>query len=272
MLKFSANLSMLFTERPLIERFAAAQAAGFSAVEIQFPYELDISRLRTLLQENSLELVLINAGAGDLMSGGDGLACVPGRQAAFREAVATALEYAVALNIPVINVLAGRQTAGLSRESCMTVLMENLEHAVTVFNAAGVTTVIEAINNVDMPRFLVHSLHDMQLICDQLAGVRMQFDCYHMSRAGEDLPDALRNNLARLGHIQFADHPGRHEPGSGHIEYERIFSFLETSAYAGWCGAEYRPSTSTENSLAWLHRWQEPAHKLLRRQQAANED
>ncbi|MDI1302479.1 MAG: TIM barrel protein [bacterium] len=262
MLKFSANLSMLFTDRPLMERFAAAHAAGFSAVEIQFPYELDIPRLEKQLQDNALELVLINAGAGDLMSGGDGLACVPGKEAEFRAAVTTALEYAVPLNIPAINILSGRQPAGTSRESCMAVLLENLHYATAACKAAGVKTLVEAINIFDMPRFLVHSLHDLNFLCDQVNGVQMQFDCYHVSRMGEDVLMALRNHLAQTGHIQFADNPGRHEPGSGHIEYEQIFSFLQTSAYAGWCGAEYRPATSTENSLAWLRSWQEPAHKL----------
>lgn len=257
MLKFSANLSMLFTERPLPERFAAAHVAGFSAVEIQFPYELEISRLHTLLQENSLELVLINAGAGDLMQGGDGLACVPGKEAEFRAAVASALEYAVALDIPAINILSGRQPAGARRESCMAVLLENLHYATTACKAAGVKTLVEAINVVDMPRFLVHSLHDLHFLCDQVDGVQMQFDCYHVSRMGEDVLMALHNHLAQTGHIQFADSPGRHEPGSGDIEFGKVFSFLQTSAYAGWCGAEYRPSTNTENTLAWLKQWQD---------------
>lgn len=256
MLKFSANLSMLFTERPLQERFAAARAAGFSAVEIQFPYELEISRLQTLLSDNALELVLINVPAGDLMDGGDGLACVAGHEADFRAAVTQAAEYAQALKVPAINILSGRRPSGHSENSCINVLLENLEYATDTFTDIDVKTVVEAINVFDMPRFLVHSLQDMHFLCDKIDGVHMQFDCYHMSRMGENVLKTLRSNLPLIGHIQFADNPGRHEPGSGSIEYERIFSLLRDSEYSGWCGAEYRPSKTTENTLGWLKKWQ----------------
>lgn len=256
MLKFSANLSMLFTELPLTERFAAAHKAGFTAVEIQFPYELSITTLETLLKENSLALTLINVPAGDLMQGGDGLSCVPGQQKNFRAAVAQALEYASALNVPMINILSGRQPAGVAKAECMNTLVENLEFAVSAFKTAGIKTVIEAINIFDMPRFFVHSLHDMHFLCDSISGLKMQFDCYHMSRMGENILPSLRDNLALIGHIQFADNPGRHEPGTGNIEYDRIFSLLRDSPYAGHCGAEYRPSKPTENTLTWLQKWQ----------------
>ncbi len=257
MLNFSANLSLLFTERPLAERFAAARAAGFRAVEIQFPYELSVPQLKALLTGNDLRLVLINVPAGDLMEGGDGLACVPGREKAFREAVALALEYATALEVPTVNVLAGRQAAGVSEEDCYSTLQGNLHHAVTAFRKAGIRVVTEAINIFDMPRFLVHSLADMQQLCEQVPGLGMQFDCYHMARMGEDVATALTSNLPLIGHVQFADAPGRHEPGSGSLDFLKIFSGLEASSYNGWCGAEYRPSQRTESTLAWLARWQQ---------------
>lgn len=255
MLRFSANLSLLFTERPLADRFAAARAAGFDAVEIQFPYELDIATLRRLLDENGLRLVLINVPAGDLMAGGDGLACVPGREADFREAVAQAAAYAGALGVPTVNVLAGRRPAAHSVEACEAVLERNLAHAVAAFRALDVATVLEAINVFDMPRFLIHSLEDMQRFCRRVPRLRMQFDCYHMSRMGEDVADALRDNLPLVGHIQFADNPGRHEPGTGRIDYRAVFSLIRDADYAGWCGAEYRPSRTTEETLAWWQRW-----------------
>lgn len=254
MLKFSANLSLLFTERPLAERFAAARAAGFSAVEIQFPYELAIAELQELLAENSLQLVLINVPAGDLMQGGDGLACVPDRVGIFREAVAQAVEYADALAVPNVNVLAGRQPAGLSRDECLATLAGNLEHAVAALAKVKTGTVLEAINVFDMPRFLIHSVSDMQRLCDEIDGLKMQFDCYHMSRMGEDVLSELRQNLPLTGHVQFADNPGRHEPGTGRIDYKPVFSLLAASGYAGWCGAEYRPSRQTEDTLGWLPR------------------
>ncbi|MDQ8038068.1 MAG: TIM barrel protein [Pedobacter sp.] len=252
MLKFSANLSLLFTEMPLPERFAAARAAGFSAVEIQFPYELEIPVLKSLLQENALELVLINVPAGDLMLGGDGLACVPGMEKEFKAAALKAGEYAEALDVPRINVLAGRQPHGISRDECMATLLDNLDHASHHFRKAGIGTVAEAINIFDMPHFLIHSLAHMQHLCEHNSHLKMQFDCYHLSRMGEDIMEALRNNLPLIGHIQFADNPGRHEPGTGHIDYAPVFSLLRESDYAGWTGAEYRPSGKTEDSLAWL--------------------
>src|SRR6218665_1601845 len=252
MLRVSANLSLLFTERPLPERFAAARAAGFSAVEIQFPYELEIPALKTLLQENELELVLINVPAGDLMLGGNGLACVPGMQAEFKDAVLRTGEYAEALGVPTVNILAGRQPHGVSREDCMATLLENLDHASHHFHRAGIATVIEAINIFDMPHFLIHSVAHLQHLCAYDSRLKMQFDCYHMSRMGEDILGALRSNLPLIGHIQFADNPGRHEPGTGSIDYPPIFSLLRDNDYAGWTGAEYRPSGKTEDSLGWL--------------------
>lgn len=256
-LKFSANLSMLFTERPLAERFAAARAAGFGAVEIQFPYELDIDTLKRLLDDNQLQLVLINVPAGDLMQGGDGLACVPGQEKEFRLGVDRAIDYARALGVPTVNVLSGRRPAGVPVEHCEAVLEENLEHAVAKFRDVGVTTVLEAINIFDMPRFLIHSLEDMRRMCHRVPRLKMQFDCYHMSRMGADVAELLRDNLGLVGHVQFADNPGRHEPGTGRIDYRAVFTLLRDSAYAGWCGAEYRPSRTTEDTLAWWRRWQD---------------
>lgn len=258
MLKFSANLSLLFAELPLIERFAAARAAGFSAVEIQFPYELPADVIREALHTHALQLVLINVPAGDLMQGGDGLAGVPGREVMFRHAVTEALSYAKALQVPAVNVLAGRQPEGESREHCLHTLATNLRHAAETFHAAGITTVTEAINTHDMPRFLLHSVAQMQDMLGRVGhpALKMQFDCYHMQRMQEDVLRSLRENTSAIGHIQFADTPGRHEPGSGDMNYDAIFALIRELPYQGWTGAEYRPSTSTGQSLAWLSQWQ----------------
>ncbi|MFP5430651.1 MAG: hydroxypyruvate isomerase family protein [Gammaproteobacteria bacterium] len=254
MLRFSANLSMLFTERPLVERFAAARAAGFDAVEIQFPYELSIDAIRQQLDENDLRLVLINVPAGDLMQGGDGLACVPGRENAFRHAVIDALRYADALQVPTINVLAGRQPEGENLARCLHTLSMNLRHAAETFQSAGITTVIEAINTFDMPGFLLHSVNQMQEMLEVVdhPTLKMQFDCYHMTRMGENVLQSLQADIGSIGHIQFADAPGRHEPGTGSIDHPAIFRLLETLPYEGWTGAEYRPSTLSEQTLGWL--------------------
>lgn len=262
MLKFSANLSMLFCERPLIERFAAARAAGFSAVEIQFPYELTIDAIRHELVRNELQLVLINVPAGDLMQGGDGLAGIPGREQAFRHAVMDALRYAEALQVPTVNVLAGREPAGVPLAHCVSTLASNLRHATETLHSIGITTVMEAINTVDMPRFILHSIAQMQAMLDTVnhPALKMQFDCYHMQRMQEDVKLSLQDNIQHIGHIQFADTPGRHEPGTGSMDYDEIFALIRDLPYHGWCGAEYRPSGKTENTLDWFHQWQTPAN------------
>lgn len=257
MLRFSANLSLLWSELPLAERFAAAAAAGFRAVEVQFPYELGLDTLEGLLEQNGQRLVLINVPAGDLMQGGDGLACVPGREEAFHAAVEQALLYARALNVPTVNLLAGRRPEGLTEAVCEAVLARNLDYAVERLHKAGITPVLEAINPFDMPRFLVHSLEDMRRFCLRIPHLMMQFDCYHMSRMGEDVAQVLRSHLGAVGHVQFADAPGRHEPGSGRLDYTTIFSLLRDSPYTGYCGAEYKPSRATAETLGWWQRWRD---------------
>lgn len=257
MLKFSANLSMLFTERPLIERFAAAKKAGFNAVEIQFPYELSIEEIQQQLVQHDLPLVLINVPAGDLMAGGNGLACVPGQEDNFQEALELACDYAAALKVPVVNILAGRQPDGVTATDCLATLQHNLKKSVQSFSAIGVTPVAEAINSFDMPGFFIHSIHDLQQLCKKIPGLKMQLDCYHIARMGNDVMSTLKDNLALTAHIQFADAPNRHEPGRGSLDFSSIFSFLRNSDYAGWTGAEYRPSKTTEETLHWLSRWQQ---------------
>lgn len=252
--RFCANLSLLFREYPLADRFAAARAAGFDAVEIQFPYELPIETLRRELDIHELELVLINVPAGDLMQGGDGLACVPGREQAFRMGVMDALRYAEALEVNCVNVLAGRQPPGVELLDCLQTLAMNLRYAAESFHSIGVTTTFEAINTFDMPRFLVSTVAQLQEMREAVdhPTLKMQFDCYHLARMGEDLPLVLRQNLDAIGHIQFADTPGRHQPGTGTLDYPALFALLDRLGYPGWCGAEYHPAGHTADSLDWL--------------------
>lgn len=255
MLRYCANLSLLFTELPLIERFGAARAAGFDAVEIQFPYELSVAEIRTELDVHDLELVLINIPAGDLMQGGDGLAGVPGREQAFRHAVAQTLPYADQLGVRCVNVLAGRQPEEADLLHCLHTLKANARYAAEALQRLGVTTTLEAINRYDMPNFIITNIAQMQEILDAAdhPTLKMQFDCYHLARMGEDLISALVENWPLIGHIQFADTPGRGAPGTGDIDYQSVFALIEELPYAGWCGAEYKPGpTGTEASLGWL--------------------
>lgn len=257
MVRFAANLSLLFTELPLLERFAAARAAGFEAVEIQFPYELEVATLQAQLRAHDLQLVLINVPAGDLMQGGDGLAGVPGREPEFRAAVQEALRYAQALRVPTVNVLPGRQPEGVDAARCQDTLVGNLRHAAQALQGIGVGAVFEAINTFDMPRFCVHSLAQMLAVQDAVAhpNLKLQFDIYHLARMGEDVAPALRAHCARIGHIQFADLPGRGAPGSGTLDFAALFALLDQLPYTGWCGAEYRPTGPTADSLSWLSTW-----------------
>lgn len=259
MLQFSANLSMLFTEVPLIERFALARQHGFDAVEIQFPYELTPEQIQTELDQYNLKLILINVPAGDLMQGGDGLAGIPSREQAFRQAVYEAAHYARALNVPRVNVLAGRQPMQVDLLPCLHILAANLRFAMDVMAGANISVVLEAINGVDMPRFLIQNIAQMQEILEAVNTpnihhpLKMQFDCYHMSMMGEDLFEGLTQNIHQIGHIQFADCPNRQEPSTGNIDYKNIFSLIDALDYDGYFGAEYRPSKATGQTLDWMN-------------------
>lgn len=253
MLQFSANLSMLFTEVPLIERFALAKQHGFNAVEIQFPYELDIDVISQQLDALQQKLVLINVPAGDLMQGGDGLASVPGREYEFRQAVFQAIRYASALNVPCVNILAGRQSIHADLLPCLETLAKNLRFASTELSNAGITPVFEIINGVDMPRFMIQTIAQAQEMLEavQHPALKIQFDCYHLAMMNEHIIASFLENLPYIGHIQFADCPNRHEPDTGNINFAEFFEYIQLSTYTGFTGAEYRPSTNTSDTLNW---------------------
>lgn len=255
MLKFSANLSLLFTEVPLLERFAAAQRAGFAAVEIQFPYALPAADIAAALEQAQLELVLFNVPAGDLLEGGEGLAAVLERRDDFRRAVAQAADYAALLRPRVINVLPGRCLDTNRSEQYQQTFKNNLRHAAEVFAALSITTLFEAINTFDMPGFLLHSGAAMLDVLAEIDHPRLalQYDVYHMTRMGEDPVAFISAHADKIGHIQFADAPGRGAPGTGDIDFAVLFAAIAASDYRGFVGAEYRPQGVTEQSLAWLH-------------------
>jgi len=254
-MKIAANLSLLFSEIPLLQRVRAAAVAGFDGVEIQFPYEVPAIQLAEALQRAGLPLVLINLPAGDLMSGGAGLACVPARQAGFAAALQEALSYAAMTRPHKVNVLAGRLTDGVKAEQAWQCLVGNLRDAAQAFSALGIQVLCEAINPLDMPGFL---LNTPQQMLELLAAVdhpnlALQLDLYHMARQGLDLPAVIRQLAGHIGHVQFADCPGRGEPGSGQLDFSAALAALQAVGYQGWLGAEYRPSTA--GHLAWLARW-----------------
>lgn len=254
MLNFSANLSLLFTEHALIDRFKAAKHAGFSAVEIQFPYELTAVAIKNQLDEYDLKLVLFNVDALDLLAGGEGLACVSERREQFNLAIDQAIEYADLLKPVAINILPGRCLDPKRLEHCLETFKENLNAAVEAFAPLAVKTVFEAINTHDMPGFIIHNHLQMLNVINQLnrPGLFMQYDIYHMQMMDEN-PEAFISDYAdKIGHIQFADSPGRGQPGTGRIDFDRVFAAIDESNYSGWVGAEYKPVGTTQESLGWL--------------------
>ncbi|WP_343595402.1 TIM barrel protein [Acinetobacter sp.] len=253
MIKLAVNLSMIFTEVPLIERFALARKHGFDHVEIQFPYELTVEQIRTQLERYSLNLCLINLPAGDLMQGGAGLAGVPGKEHEFYQALQLGLRYATLLHVPNVNILAGKQPLDTDLLPCLNTLASNLKLAVQALADYHIQPLIEMINGTDMPRFLIQNIAQAQDILDAVhhPALKLQFDCYHMAMMGEDILETLQENITQIGHIQFADCPDRHEPNTGSIHYKKIFNWIKHSDYTGITSAEYKPKTSSELSFAW---------------------
>lgn len=261
MLRFSANLSLLFTEVPLSERFQWAKQAGFKAVELQFPYELPVHTLKALLDEYELKLVLFNVAADDLLQGGEGLAAVPEKQTRFKEALAQALDYAKVLQPEVINVLPGRCINPERRSEYLATFRQNLGFALTAFSSMGIRTVFEAINTDDMPGFLIHTEQQMLDILSTLKHplLRMQYDIYHMAKMQQNPVQFIAHYAEFIGHIQFADVPQRGQPGTGTLDFAQLFKTIEHSSYNGWLGAEYKPLGPSLESLEWF----EPYKKSL---------
>ncbi|MHA6494378.1 hydroxypyruvate isomerase family protein [Pseudomonas borbori] len=257
-MKIAANLSMLFTELPLVERVVAAAAAGFDGVEIQFPYELPAIRLKEALAAAGMPLVLINLPAGDLMTGGAGLAAVPARQADFAAALQQALSYAAMVRPTCVNVLPGRLAAGVRREDALATLVDNLRKAAAAFEPLGIRVMVEAINPVDMPGFLINT---PEHLCELLKQVNhpnlfAQLDFYHMARQGLALRSCIEQLAGRIGHVQFADCLGRGAPGTGQLDFQSAISALRSAGYEAWLGAEFKPGDGdTAAHLAWLQAW-----------------
>lgn len=257
MIQLAVNLSMIFTEVPLIERFALAAEYGFSTVEIQFPYELSIADIRTQLEFHHLTLCLINVPAGDLMQGGNGIAGVPGAEVQFSQALELAIEYASALAVPRINILAGKQPIDADLLPCLNTLASNLKYACLTLTKHRIQPVFEIINGIDMPRFLIQNIAQAQEMLEavQHPALKMQFDCYHMAMMQENVLDVLKENIEQIGHIQFADCPGRHQPDTADLNFQEIFEYLKKSAYAGYVAAEYKPEPDSATSFAWKNNY-----------------
>ncbi|MAD43457.1 MAG: hydroxypyruvate isomerase [Oceanospirillaceae bacterium] len=261
-MKFTANLSLMYTELPFLQRFAAASQDGFRAVEIQFPYDTPICDIQRALRDNQLRCVLINVPAGDLMAGGEGLAAVPGKRAEYAAAMVECLAYARALKVACVNVLPGRCDDENKRVFYLDTFKKNLIKTADSLAPFHITTTFEAINTRDMPDFLIHTADQMLDIINELQHphIKAQFDIYHMSLMGCKVCEFIESNADKIGHIQFADIPQRGEPGSGDLDFSVIFRCIETSGYQGWIGAEYKPTTDTSATLGWMQMVPASAH------------
>jgi hydroxypyruvate isomerase len=255
--RFAANLSMLFTEVDFLDRFGAAARAGFRGVEYLFPYAWPAEALRERLDAHGLEQVLHNLPAGDWAAGERGVACHPARVGEFRDGVGKAIEYARALGCPRVNCLAGIAPPGVAPERLRETLIANLRFAAAELAGAGIQLLLEAINTRDIPGFLVCRTAQALSILEEVGSpnLALQYDAYHMQVMEGDLARTLETHLPRIGHVQIADNPGRHEPGTGEIHHPFLFAHLDRIGYRGWVGCEYKPATTTEAGLGWFQPW-----------------
>jgi hydroxypyruvate isomerase len=257
--KFAANLTMLFTELPFMQRFAAARAAGFGAVEYLFPYDFPKEELAAQLAQHGLKQVLHNLPAGDWAAGERGIACHPDRIDEFRAGVAKAITYAHALDCPQLNCLAGKVPDGATREQAHATLVANLKFAAASLGQAGIRLLVEPINHFDIPGFFLTRTDQALALIEEVGSdnLFLQYDIYHAQRMEGELGNTLARHVARIGHIQLADNPGRGEPGTGEINYAWLFKHIDAIGWRGHIGCEYKPRTTTQEGLGWIHHYVE---------------
>ena len=250
--RFAANLSTMFTEVPLRERFEVAARAGFEAVEVQEPYEVPAEFVKATLDHTDLELVLINVPGGDT-----GLAALPGSEDAFVASLGTAFDYATITGATRLHVMSGIRPPDIALEACEEVLTRNLKQASVQAASLGITLLIEPINVRDVPGYILSRQEQARRIVDAVdrENVRIQFDFYHCQVTHGDLTRHFTEQLPLIEHVQISDSPGRHEPGTGEINYSYIFELIDRSGYDGWVGAEYGPAGNTLDSLDWFTPW-----------------
>lgn len=256
--KFAANLSMLYTEHTFIKRFAAAAADGFRAVEYVSPYEEAPETIAAELARHDLYQVLFNLPPGDWAAGERGIACQPDRIAEFKASVDRAIAYADALGCRKVNCLAGLAPVGVGVDVLEDTLVGNLTHAAERLAEVGITLVFEPINNRDIPGYVLTTTDQAERIIERVGhpNLLIQYDFYHMQIMQGDLVANFERLQHKIGHVQIADNPGRHEPGTGEIDHDFIFKRLDALGYDGWVGCEYRPAAGTSEGLGWMRKYQ----------------
>lgn len=255
--RFAANLSLMFTERPLLDRFALAAAAGFEAVEFLWPYEWPAEEIAARLKAHGLRQVLFNLSPGDAARGERGLACHPGREAEFMATLDQALAYARVLGCPRLHVMAGLCPPGVPRLVLRETFLANLRRAAEIAIAQGVKLLVEPLNATDNPGYFLTTIEEGLAAVAAVGPERLglQFDIYHRQMTDGDVARALQAALPFIGHIQIADVPGRNEPGTGELNWGFLLGHLDRIGYRGWVGCEYRPRAGTEAGLDWLQPW-----------------
>ena len=254
--KINANIQFMFNEYELLDRYDAAARAGFKGVEIQAPYSEPVEAIQERLERNSLEHVIINLSVADPVTGLNNLPLNPELVGMYQERVAQGVEYASGLGCVGVNTGVGPVPDGLDHEIAYRTYIDNLRYAATELANVGVKALVEPINTRDQPGFLIHnSTQGMRAIADAAhPNVFLQYDFYHMQIMEGDLIETFRRLLPSIGHVQFADTPGRNEPGTGEINYSNVFKMLDEVGYEAWAGAEYNPSERTEDTLDWFNR------------------
>lgn len=254
--RFAANLSMMYTEHPFLDRFEAAARDGFRAVEFLFPYAFDAAEIAARLRGNGLQQVLFNTWPGDFDGGERGLAAVPGREAEFLSGVDRALEYARALDCPRLHAMAGLLPPGGDRAAWRRTYVANLSEAARRCALEGRTLLIEPINTRDIPGYYLNTQADAHALVAEVgaANLKVQMDLYHCQIVEGDLAMKIRQYLPTgdVGHFQIAGVPQRHEPHEGEVRYPYLFALIDDLGYDGWIGCEYRPRAGTSEGLSWL--------------------
>jgi len=264
-MRFSANLSFLFADLPLLDRIDAAADNGFRGVEYMSPYDENVADIKRRLRTNGVEQVLFNLPAGDIAKGERGFASDPSRVDEFRAGVQNAVAYARELGCTRMNLLAGIAVPGVDAAVARATLVDAVRYAARELDAIGATLVVEPLNRIDAPGFIVGTTAEaLALIADAgAANVKLQFDMYHAQRVEGNHIATIRAHAARIGHVQIADSPGRNEPGTGELAYERILPVLDEAGYDGWIGLEYKPTRPVPQTFDWLERFR-PAELAAR--------
>jgi hydroxypyruvate isomerase len=250
MLKFNAHLGFQFTEKPFLQRFQAAASAGFQAVEFPAPYDYSPESIASLLQEYHLHMVQFAAPMG--LS--KGLAAATSRDAEFREGLVSAVEYASRLGCSRIHLMSGASAINVLQTDSLT-YSRNLRYAVEYLADHGITPLIEVISGSEMPGYFMSDFQRAAAVLEEIPELRLILDVYHAQLITGNGLGILKEWMGKVGHVQVADWPGRHEPGTGQLDFNSFFGYLERVGYQGWIGCEYRPRIATNEGLAWVQKW-----------------